>query len=171
MTIDRFAWQHHCGEAVAGQILNVGCKEDPSGFKATWPERTVNLDVRTWDDGIYQNTGEMRPIPVDVVWDCTKTPWPFEDDEFGLVVLGDILEDLPNNECQLDVLREARRVASHVCITTPQDTPERDWHHFTTITEQRLRDWLTKAGWKPDEFKVVRYDYDLEGYFVLASRT
>lgn len=169
MTLDRFPFQRSCVERVTGKVLNVGCKEDPSHLKEYG--RTTNMDLRPYDQGIYFNSGTIVPIPVDVLHDATVTPWPFEDDEFDLVVLGDILEDLPDNECQLVVLKEAARVSTHLCVTTPEDTPARDWHHFTTITEKRLKDWLDQAGWTIDSFDTVDYGFDgIHGFFVFATR-
>lgn len=168
--MNRFEFQQSCARGVSGKILNIGCKEDPSGLKKTYGDRVVNMDIRDFDHDVFYNTGKKVSIPVDLIHDATQYPYPFKDDEFDLVVLGDILEDLPDNECQLDVLKEVHRVSKRVAITTPEDTPERDWHHFTTITEERLKKWLMDAGWKIESFEVVDYGFVPRGYFVLAYK-
>lgn len=170
MTADRFAFQRQCVERVEGKVLNAGCKEDPAHLKETFGDRVTNLDLRDYNDDTFHNTGEKVPIPVDVQHDMTVFPWPFEDNEFDLVVLGDILEDLHDDGCQLDILREVARISTHVCITTPEDTPERDWHHFTTITEERIKAWLMEASWNILALDIVDYGFVPRGYFVYAKR-
>lgn len=170
MTADRFVFQRDCVSTASGKVLNAGCKEDPAHLQALFPGVVTNLDLRDYDDAIFHETGNKVHIPVDVQHDMTVFPWPFEDDEFELVVLGDILEDLPDNGCQVEILKEVHRISQGVCITTPEDTPERDWHHFTTITEERLKGWLDETGWEAVEFQVVDYTFVPRGYFVKAVR-
>jgi hypothetical protein len=169
MIPDRFAWQRRCCAEVPGMILNAGCKEDPAQLKATWPGRVINLDRHDYDEDRLRATGERVPIRVDVLWDLTRRPWPFPDDQFGLVVFGDVLEDLPPGT-QVDVLREGRRVARYVCITCPEDTPERDPHHLTAVTGELLKSWLEEAGWYPLEILRVAYGFVPTGWWVLACR-
>jgi len=171
MTMERFGFQRECAYAASGKVLNVGCKEDPANLKQVDPAMVVNLDRLTYNEDIFVHEGREEPIPVDVVHDITVFPWPFKDDEFSLVVLGDILEDLPDDGCQEKILREARRIGTSLCITTPEDTPERDDHHKTTITEVRLKSWLSNTGWKPDRFQVVDYTFVPRGFFVHAVRS
>lgn len=170
MTADRFQFQRDCVARVPGKVLNAGCKEDPAGLKLQYGDRIVNLDLRDFNHDTFVNTGEKVPINVDVIHDMTVFPWPFEDQEFDLVVLGDILEDLPDDGCQEEILRECHRIAKHLCITTPEDTPERDWHHLTTITQDRLEHWLVNTEWVEEEFRVVDYGFVPRGYFVYAHR-
>lgn len=171
MTSDRFTFQRECAARVTGRILNVGCKEDPAGLQSALGARVVNLDIRDEDEDKLHNHGQHVPIPVDVIHDATIVPWPFEDASFDLVVLGDMLEDLPDNGCQLTILREARRIAESLCLTCPEDGPERDAHHQTRITEARLKGWLDAAGWEPVTFQVVDYGFVPRGYFVYALRS
>lgn len=171
MTADRFVFQRDCVSRVTGKVLNVGCKEDPAALKANFGARVVNLDLRDYDDDVFHtNNGEKRPIPVDVQHDATVFPWPFADDEFDLVVFGDFLEDLQDDGCQVHILCEARRIATHICITTPEDTPERDWHHYTTTTREKLQGWLDAAGWEAEEFREVDYGFVPRGHFIFAHR-
>lgn len=171
MTQERFTFQRTCAEQAEGKVLNVGCKEDPAHLKETLGDKVTNLDRHDYDEDVWTRIGVKHPIPVDVVHDIFNQPWPFTTDEFALVVLGDILEDLPDDGCQLDVLREARRVGKTLCITCPEDGPERDAHHRTTITEERLRDWLSLSGWDPITLKTVDYGFVPRGYYVFAQRT
>ena len=169
MTADRFAFQRECVEKTTGKVLNVGCKEDPAGLKSSFPERVVNLDIRDYDDAIWHTEQRKTPIPVDVIADATLFPWPFEDGAFDLVIFGDMLEDLPDDGCQMRMVVEAHRVGKHLCITTPEDSPERDAHHQTTITEERLTTWLAAGEWKVEELRTVNYGFVPRGYFVFAS--
>lgn len=171
MTTDRFQFQRDCAARVTGRILNIGCKEDPAGLQQTYPDRVINLDIREEDEDQLNNHGRHVPIPVDVVHDATVIPWPFKDDEFDLVIFGDMLEDLPDDGCQYLMLEEARRVGKHVCVTTPEDDPERDAHHQTTVTEEKLKTWLDIAGWRRVEFNVVNYGFVPRGYFTFCERT
>jgi hypothetical protein len=170
MTAQRFIFQLHCAQDAEGLVLNVGCKEDPAHLKESLGEKVVNLDRYEYNEDTFKHNGVYEAIPVDVVHDIFVLPWPFKKDKFSLVILGDILEDLPDNGCQLDVLREARRVGKTLCITCPEDGPERDDHHQTRITEERLRDWLALTGWDPISLTVVDYTFVPRGYFVFAAR-
>ena len=168
--LDRFHFQRECAAATTGRVLNAGCKEDPAQLRGTFGLRVLNLDLRDHDHDALWNRGERLPIPVDVLWDLTRIPWPFAESVFELVVLGDILEDLPDDGCQPAILGEAGRVARRLCVTCPEDSVERDWHHLTTVTEERLRGWLREAGWRPLRFLVVDYLFVPRGYLVEADR-
>lgn len=168
--IPRYDYQRRAVLRNPGKILNMACKEDPAFLKLLAPKRVVNADLRDYDHDAWYNRQEKVPIPVDVVCDATVSPWPFQDDEFDCVILAEILEDLPDDGCQLTVLKEARRVGRAVCITTPEDTPERDWHHLTTTTEEKLRAWLDEAGWTIEDFQTVNYEFVPRGHFIYAVR-
>jgi glycosyltransferase involved in cell wall biosynthesis len=169
---DRFGWQRWCVEQTTGLVLNAGCKEDPAGLKATHGARVVNLDRHDFDEDPLKHRGERVPIPVDVRHDLLQFPWPFADGMFEMVVLAEVLEDLPADQGR--VLREARRVARRLCVTCPTDTTERDTHHLTTVTEETLRGWLEQSGWRVVEWRRATYVLDhgramLPGNFVLAE--
>lgn len=171
MTSDRFQFQRDCTAKVEGKVLNVGCKEDPAGLQREFGSRIVNLDIREEDEDQLNNHGHHVAIPVDVIHDATVIPWPFKDDEFDLVIFGDMLEDLPDNGCQGEMLVEARRVSKHLCVTCPEDGPERDAHHQTRITEDRLKGWLDASGWKNTEFIIADYGFVPRGYFTFCERS
>jgi hypothetical protein len=166
----RLLFQRWACRRSEGRILNAGCNTDPAGLRELFPGRVVGMDDKDYEEGHFFRTGEKVPIPVDVVHDMTSLPWPFEADSFGIVVLGDVLEDLPDDGCQLAVLREACRVAHQVCVTCPEDTPERDPHHRTTITRERLLGWLAEAGWRPVRVADADYHFVPRGTFALAER-
>lgn len=59
------------------RVLNLGC-----GFTVFKAPNVVNLDM-------FPNDG------VNVVWDLSKTPLPFKDNEFDLIIANHILEHIP----------------------------------------------------------------------------
>lgn len=166
----RFDWQRHCCQRVPGPVLNVGCKEDPAALKATFGARVTNLDRWDYDEAWWKASQTRVPIPVDVLHDILTRPWPFAADTFDVVVLGDILEDLPPGT-QPAVLQEAARVGTALCVTCPEDTPTRDPHHLTTIPAADLRAWLGATGWRVIDFFDVDYGFVPHGWWVWADRT
>jgi hypothetical protein len=173
MTIERFHFQRSCVAATTGICLNVGANEDPANLKAIDPERIINCDIEATDS--YLN----RPNKVDVIFDCTKSPWPFPDDYAELVIFGDIIEHLYPKEA-LAAFYEAHRVAEKVCITLPKDNRWRKEGvresetgyrtHCYEWTQKELEKFLQKTGWKVEQWQTVDYVFVPEGYFVLADR-
>lgn len=164
----RFAFQRWCAERSPGRILNIGCAEDPGRIKETFAGRATNLDRVDYWEAMYRERGVKVPIPVDVVHDVLQRPWPFESGAFGLVILGDLLEDLPPGT-QEDVIGEAARVGRHLCITVPEDTARRDPHHLTTVTAEVLRGWLSAAHVDVRLCETVPYVIPDRGHYVLAE--
>ena len=77
------------GHSFSGRkVLNVGCG------KGVFPaSNVVNLDI-------YEGQG------VNVVWDLSKTPIPFESNSFDLVIANHVLEHVPNwFECFKELAR------------------------------------------------------------------
>jgi hypothetical protein len=167
-TTDRFVWQRNCCRLVRGRILNAGCREDPAKLQETFGLRVTNLDRQTFAGGL-ETPDYGHPIPVDVVHDLLEVPWPFADDTFDLVVLADVLEDLPPGT-QGTVLAEARRVGRHLCVTAPEDGPERDAHHLTRLTRGTLKVLIRGAGWDPLSIVEVDYGFVPRGFLVWAQR-
>jgi SAM-dependent methyltransferase len=115
----RFAW--HCynnpqqtpsdtyqkypkGSTFEGRrVLNVGC-----GNSVYPVSNVVNTDV--------------YPVPgVDVVWDLSKTPLPFKDQEFDFVLANHILEHIPNWwECFKELARVVK-VGGTIEVWLPGD--------------------------------------------------
>jgi predicted SAM-dependent methyltransferase len=160
-----------CG--TEGVVLNVGANEDPANLKAIDPDRVINCDIEATDS--YLN----RPNNVDVLFDCTKAPWPFPDNHAELVVFGDIIEHLYPKEA-LAAFYEAHRVAEKVCITLPRDNrwknegvtkSESGYRtHCHEWRKEELTDLLAEAGFQIKDLRTVDYFFVPEGYFVLAER-
>lgn len=166
MTTLRFAFQAECAEQALAELdglcLNVGANDDPANLKALDPERVVNCDLFEQDQVLD------RPNAVDVIFDCAKDRWPFEDSDAVLVVLGDILEHLTPEEIG-HALREARRVSARLCVTVPEDRRDdvsderadlfpRGAVHRTTVTRALLSPLLEWAGWAVTDWREVCYD-------------
>jgi hypothetical protein len=163
------------------QVLNLGANTDPAGLKVLFGNRIHNADFITKDIVLDEQ------LILDYNFDATKLPWPLEDNSFGLIVLGDILEHLEEKDIPA-VISESARVSQNLCITVPNDDrlgpgwnadgsrlPESEWvtepgsYHITQVTEEKLRSWL-KPLWEIDEWKTVHYHFTEEGYFVTAHR-
>lgn len=72
-------FKYHPGEIFGGRrVLNVGC-----GFAQYKAPNVVNLDA-------------FDVCKPDVVWDLNKTPFPFKDNTFDLILANHIFEHLPN---------------------------------------------------------------------------
>ncbi|HUK33027.1 MAG TPA: class I SAM-dependent methyltransferase [Vicinamibacterales bacterium] len=165
MTIARFDFQRACVEnalAEDGIILNVGCNNDPGAIKFLDVRRVINCDLHAEIMGV--------PHVADMLFDAARDRWPFEDGTVSLVVFGDILEHLSEDDIRA-ALTEARRVSRGVCITVPEDhRPEvldhnghsykhpRGAVHQTIVTEELLRRALQDAGWTVSDWQVVEYD-------------
>ncbi|MEM4154561.1 MAG: glycosyltransferase [Candidatus Caldarchaeum sp.] len=92
------------------KILDVG-GEDGFLFAGTgWDYTVFDIDLYEVPDG-----GFIRHD--------ADTPWPFEDGEFDVVVLGEVLEHV---EKPLHVLEEAYRVAGRMVLATVPN--EYEWH-------------------------------------------
>lgn len=172
MTMARFDFQHACIRATTGVVLNIGCNDDPGHLKVTFGPRLINCDDRDWD----VITG--RPIIADLYFDCGVQPWPVDRDTIELVILGDILEHLTEEQQRIS-LAESRRVAQKLCLTVPNDdrflfeppphVPGASFH-ITQVTAGVLRTLLEESGWHIMQWKTVEYGFVPEGYFVLAER-
>lgn len=177
MTMLRFDYQRIQTRAALGAgpglVLNVGANEDPGRLKEVDPARVFNCDLFPWDDVMN------RPNRVDVLFDCVRDRWPFDDDAAELVVMGDILEHLAPDEI-LVALREARRVARRICVTVPSDnrpeTFEKRDHlprgavHVNYITAPELIGYFIDAGWRIRDWQQVDYGFVPIGFFVTAER-
>lgn len=152
----RYDFQIACTRlADPGIVLNVGCNEDPSGLRQRFGGRVVNCDREGYDEHM------KRPNVVDRIFDALEFPWPFADDSAELVVLGDILEHFPVEQ-SIRALKEARRIASNVCVTVPEDTRIDEaaelakWKHgvynlhTTIITEDVIKQLFDESGWELD---------------------
>ena len=148
---NQFEFQHHW---LTSRGLNVGCDADTSGLKQAG---CLNTDI--W----YKNPFTGMDCPADVIADARKLP--FFDNDFGCVILGDILEHFIAREDVIKSLREARRVCrvgGRVIVTCPEDhrSPAdqdgheegplycegvRAWHAYP-VTLAMMREWGAEAG-------------------------
>ena len=177
MTLLRFDWQREKTQEVTdGIVLNVGVNEDPANLKLedNGSRKVINCDLFEYD------AVENRPNKVDVLFDCARDTWPFEDDSVELVIMGDICEHLTNDEIKA-AFTEARRVSKKLAITAPEDRrPEtfedrsdkfpRGAVHVNVITEELIEECFESTGWDIVEKVEVDYVFVPRGWFVLAER-
>ena len=76
------------------KCLYLGCGSDKR--QSTNEEEWINVDIRE----------EVNP---DLVWDMEKTPYPFKDQEFDLILLKDSLEHVSYHKVE-DVIKECHRL-------------------------------------------------------------
>lgn len=183
MPTERFPFQQACvREALGddGPIVNVGCLDDQRDFpgnsiKLIAPDRIINTDLAPVHDVFEERDGEpvktgMVATAADVFFDAARDRWPFEDRVAALVILGDILEHMSEDDIRA-TLTEARRVGRRLCVTSPEDhrdsnSPEHASHyprghhqaHQTIVTEELLRDLLVQSGWEVTGWQLVEYD-------------
>jgi SAM-dependent methyltransferase len=134
------------------KVLNLGC-----GTTAFPAPNVVNVD--------------MFEVPgVDVVWDLSKTPLPFEDGEFDLVLANHVLEHIPNWwECFKEAARVVK-IGGEVKVWLPGDGNSsqlgyRD--HINMINHCSFvgirHTWRNKANaWELNELNNTNMVKDLE---------
>ncbi len=91
------------------KVLNIGC-----GFVKFHSPNVTNVDG-------FDN---CKP---DVVWDLNKTPYPFEDEKFDIVIANHVMEHLPNwwgafNECS-----RVLKVGGQLIIYVPGEGHDAQW--------------------------------------------
>jgi len=86
-----------------------------------------------WGLDVYPYEG------VDVVWNISKYPWPFEDNSFSSIIAFDVIEHIPN---VISFFKECYRIAKPdaiLTIKTPHFSSRNSWgdpthiHHFSSI--------------------------------------
>lgn len=176
MTIARFVYQLDAANAVSsGVILNVGANEDPAHIKNAQNDdrKVINCDLFAHDDVID------RPNNVDVLFDCARDRWPFDDNSAELVIMGDIVEHLSTDEIK-HAFAEAKRVSKRLVVTCPEDDrPEtfedrsdrfpRGAVHVTLVTQELLQECLDETGWKVVDWQQPHYGFVPRGHFVTAE--
>lgn len=173
MTVERFAFQHMVGDRYPGKILEIGINNDPGGNRAHFGNRLTTADRYDWDDAIGY------PIHADFYFHAGAEVWPFEDDEFDLVMMAEVTEHLFPAEAEY-AYKEAHRVGRNLLITVPQDG--RFMHdeqaavaagspHVNYCTEDYMRNLLAKTGWEVTEWHEPDYGWWAEtGFFAVATR-
>jgi hypothetical protein len=176
VTVARFSWQQdRVRQALnePGDVLNVGCNEDPAGLKDIDPDRVINCDLLAHDRTLD------RANRVDVLFDAAEDRWPFSDRQACLVVLGDIVEHLTADELER-CLAEARRVGRKLAITCPEDDRPETFQdrssqydkgavHVTVVTHDYLAAALARTGWTVVSWDEPDYGFVPKGHFVLAD--
>ncbi|OYT40915.1 MAG: hypothetical protein B6U86_03390 [Candidatus Altiarchaeales archaeon ex4484_43] len=71
---------------------------------------------------------------VDVVHDLDRFPWPFNDDEFDLVIMDDVLEHLSDTLKVIEELHRITRDHGLIKISVPHYTSD---NYYTDITHKR----------------------------------
>jgi hypothetical protein len=165
--MNRSTYMQEAVMASNGMVLNVGCHVDGSSLKNIDPGRVINCDYEVQPGYQYE---------VDLFFDARKE-WPVSTGSIELVVLGDIMEHFYPDEW-LEVLAEARRVASKVCITVPRDEILGDpidpdavvKAHVTTVDEEFIKVHLEETGWTVTDLQTVtdQPEWSPIGYLVSA---
>jgi SAM-dependent methyltransferase len=107
------------------RALDVGCGDNKRDADA------VGMDIRPYD-------------AVDVVYDVTRTPWPFADETFDDVYAYSILEHLPNLP---DVMAEIHRVCRDGATLTGKVPHWKDRNAYVDPTHvAHPRDTVTDGG-------------------------
>lgn len=170
MTTERFAYQRNCAMMFPGKIVEIGVNDDPAGHKQVFGDRIVQCDRYEWDEALNY------AIRADRYFDAGNEPWPFEDDEFELCIMGDVFEHLYPEEGE-HALREAHRVATHLCMTVPEDHRVEEGTviaagscHVVVCTEEYIRGMFEKTGWEIIEMRGLDYVSIPWGFFILARR-
>lgn len=173
----QFLFQH---KHATGRVLNVGCDEDASGWRA---KGAVNLDVR-WQSPVTKKANAAH-----VIHDI-RNQLPCCLGLFDTIILGDIMEHIADAEWDrvLAVCRDGLTAHGQILITCPDDGA-REWaeqhmtaqtipepyaagvpsFHTRAITRADIERHLAAVG-----LEVVLYqpiDYSLfEGHGIVARR-
>jgi SAM-dependent methyltransferase len=146
----------HVLKAKPDRVIDIGCGEG-----------NLLRDMRAQRDSRAYTGVDIRPQPAVAGWDvefvqCDVTrEWPIESESADCVVLGELLEHLPEHQSK----RVLRRAMESICpsgwlvITTPAARPKVNWEeelrkfgHVFYWTEARLRKRLEKAGFEVESF-------------------
>lgn len=178
MTLRRWAYQEKAIKNAIGQCLNIGAANDWPDFAGKYGDKIVNTDLHDFIPGAdYLYSGPNDAKVEGLRFDCTKAPWPITDKLFDTVIMGEILEHLTNLGA-VTALKEARRVADYLVITTPldpdflgsddEDALSKGGAHISLMTEDVLRLMLELAGWELIDWEEVDYEFTPTGFFITA---
>jgi len=132
------------------KIIDIGCNK--GHLFAGWDRTNItSLDIDKYD------------LPNFVQTDATKT-LPFNDKEFDIAVLGEIVEHVEN---PVDVIREAMRISKKLIITVPWESRwTSELLPFATIEErmkiERVDSRLALAKVSNPQAKEFNTDYNFE---------
>lgn len=131
-----------------GSVLELG------GARGYVTKKLESLGVRAVCMDVSKHCWHTRATDSFVLWDATKTPWPFKDKKFDLCFSKDFMEHLPEDKLP-DVIREMARVS------------KRGLHGITFEDHPYARDdpthlTLRSREWWVNKFKEVAPDYPVE---------
>lgn len=150
---------------VRGNILNVGCMDDPAYLKRDFG--ATNLDVTKHSPHV-DYAGDARHLPSELYG------------KFDSVVLGDILEHFLNQEDAIQAILEAKKClvpGGRLVITSPCDdrneregiTPQGRYtegvadHHLYAVSLQHIKDWCMAAGMRVVLNEHIAYPFCSQG--------
>lgn len=166
ISTDRITWMK---ERLGGRIVDIGCADAP----ITWDvQEAVKVDNRSYEDvaaAAIQTRGTAFPKSEFV--QAGAESLPFDNKEFEIALLGEILEHVDD---PIVVLKEAKRVAGKVIITVPDEfswdlrhKPFQNPYHVRHYTKTMLLDHLSKA--KIKDYDLGRLDYDGWSFFTVVA--
>jgi len=134
--------------------------------------KTLVLGIGRWEEplakGEIVGVDIVKTEKVDIIWDLNQFPYPFNDKEFDLVILRDVLEHL--NE-PLRVMEEVWRVLKDngkVFIRVRDaDHPEIGWRD---ITHKRLFTLETFDIFDPYKEYCQNFGYITKARFIVIKR-
>lgn len=151
------------------QIVDIGCSDCPVTYDRT---NCIWVDIVPYEEIVRSMKHyNLDPIPRDKYVRARAEDLPFENKQFGIALITELLEHVSN---PVEVLTEAKRIAKHAIITVPN---EYDWSnenkpfqnpgHLRHYTEQMLRNDLSAAGIK--EYVLDRFDYRGWSFFTIIA--
>lgn len=140
----------HFEELGLRPVLNGACKENNAQLALR--EGDVNLDVNDWDP---QEKFSLYDLPNFVQASLLDIPFPAK--QFGVVVLGEILEHAPWHAA-LKIMQETRRVLKddgRVVLTIPLDRREPEGQHEQMITWEGGITNYHQTVWEPQLWNML----------------
>lgn len=134
----RIEFQAHWVSQTAGRIANIGCAEDPLHISDMAPGRVINIDMNRWR------------LPN--VIQCDAHHLPLKENAVELALLGDILEHVIE---PLDVLKEAKRIAKRMVVTTFEDHRLPSPGRHVDFGQKSLKDSLEQFGFNSIEEQLL----------------
>lgn len=170
--LDRFFWLRNQLDKLAKsntQVVDIGCSDCAVTYDradCTWVDVVLHKDVVR----AMRYLG-LTPIPEDKYVRARAEDLPFEDKQFGVALITELLEHVPN---PVEVLNEVKRVARHALITVPNEYEWSDEHnpfqnsgHLRHYTEQMLRNDLDMAGIK--KYTLNKLEYQGWSFFTVIA--
>lgn len=171
-TMDRVVWlkdQLNRMVRSGNLVVDIGCSDCPVTYDrtdCTW------VDIVRYDEVVRaMRYNGLSPIPEDKYVRARAEDLPFENRQFEVALITELLEHIPN---PIEALTEVMRVAKHVLITVPN---EYDWAdknkpfsnpgHLRHYTERMLRNDLAVAGIK--KYTLNKLSYQGWSFFTVIA--